>query len=71
MNMKNMGTVDKSIRIIVGLALIIWAVMGGPIWAWIGLLPLATAIMGWCPAYSLIGVSTQGKSEKTEASKDE
>lgn len=71
MNMKNMGTVDKSIRIIVGLALIIWAVMGAPIWAWIGLLPLATAIMGWCPAYSLIGVSTQGKSEETGASKDE
>jgi Protein of unknown function (DUF2892) len=33
-------------------------VMGGPVWAWIGVVPLATGLMGWCPAYPLLGMST-------------
>ncbi len=68
MNLKNIGLIDKGLRLIVGAALVAWAVMGGPIWAWIGMLPLATAVMGWCPAYSLIGVSTQGKDVDTDIS---
>lgn len=57
----NVGTIDKILRIIVGIALIAWAVMGGPVWAWIGVIPLATAIFGWCPAYALFGMDTCGK----------
>jgi hypothetical protein len=44
--------------VVVGLALLAWAVMGGPVWAWIGVLPLITGLMGWCPAYTLIGLNT-------------
>ncbi len=55
---KNVGGIDKILRIVVGIALIVWALAGGPVWAWIGLLPLATGLMGWCPAYKLIGVNT-------------
>ena len=55
---KNVGTIDRTLRIVAGLGLIAWALMGGPIWAWIGVVPLATAVVGWCPAYSLLGIKT-------------
>ena len=57
----NVGTIDRVIRIIAGLALIAWAAfLGGPAWAWIGVLPLATGLFRICPAYSLLGVNTCG-----------
>ncbi|MBN9508713.1 MAG: DUF2892 domain-containing protein [Alphaproteobacteria bacterium] len=55
---KNVGMVDRAIRTVVGLALIIWALSGGPVWAWIGVIPLLTAIFAVCPAYSILGVRT-------------
>lgn len=55
---KNVGGIDKIARIVVGIALIVWAIAGGPVWAWIGLLPLATGLLGWCPAYTLLGIKT-------------
>ncbi len=55
----NVGGVDRVIRIVVGLALIAWALIGGgPMWAWIGVVPLATALINFCPAYALLGMST-------------
>ena len=54
----NVGGIDKILRIVVGLALIAWAILGGPVWAWIGVVPLATGFMGWCPAYTLLGIKT-------------
>ncbi|APR04875.1 DUF2892 domain-containing protein [Thauera chlorobenzoica] len=54
----NVGGIDKIVRIVIGIALIAWALFGGPVWAWIGVLPLATGLMGWCPAYGLFGMST-------------
>ena len=54
----NVGGIDKILRIVVGLALIAWAILGGPVWAWIGVVPLATGFMGWCPAYTLLGINT-------------
>ena len=54
----NVGGIDKIIRILAGVALIAWALMGGPVWAWIGVVPLATGVMGWCPAYTLFGMNT-------------
>ncbi|MEW6133938.1 MAG: DUF2892 domain-containing protein [Pseudomonadota bacterium] len=56
----NVGNTDRIIRIVVGLALIAWAVMDGPVWAWIGVLPLATGAAGICPAYSILGMNTCG-----------
>ncbi len=56
----NVGSIDRIIRIVAGLALIAWALMGGPVWAWIGVLPLATGIFSICPAYSLLGMNTCG-----------
>ena len=54
----NVGGIDKIIRILAGVALIAWALMGGPVWAWIGVVPLATGLLGWCPAYTLFGMNT-------------
>ncbi|WJM95294.1 DUF2892 domain-containing protein [Pseudomonas defluvii] len=55
---KNVGGIDKIARIVIGIALIVWALAGGPVWAWIGVLPLATGLLGWCPAYTLLGIKT-------------
>ncbi len=58
---KNVGMIDRALRAIVGIALIYVAATGGSPWAWIGVVPLLTAMLGWCPPYSLLGIST-GKS---------
>ncbi len=54
----NVGGIDRVLRIVVGLALVGWALMGGPVWAWIGVVPLATGVVGFCPLYPLLGFST-------------
>ena len=56
----NVGNIDRIIRIVAGLALIAWALAGGPAWAWIGVLPLATGVFRFCPAYRLLGMNTCG-----------
>jgi len=55
----NVGSVDRVVRIVAGIALIGLAVAGtiGP-WGYIGVIPLLTGFMRVCPAYSLLGVST-------------
>lgn len=57
----NMGTLDRSVRIIVGL-LLIGLTLGGVIgpWGWIGVMPLATGLFRFCPAYSLFGINSCG-----------
>jgi len=55
----NVGTIDRALRIVVGLVLIGLS-LGGVIgaWGWIGLLPLATGIFRFCPVYTLLGIKT-------------
>ncbi|PPQ27735.1 YgaP family membrane protein [Rhodopila globiformis] len=55
---KNIGKTDRIVRAVVGVALILWALTGGPVWAWIGIVPLATAGISFCPAYKLLGMHT-------------
>lgn len=59
----NVGTIDRLARIVVGLALIAVAVgLFGPayqtVWGWLGIIPLATGVVSWCPAYAVLGIST-------------
>lgn len=55
----NVGGIDRILRIVVGLGLVAWAALfGGPVWAWIGVVPLATGAIGFCPVYPLLGLST-------------
>jgi hypothetical protein len=56
---KNEGGLDRGIRVLAGLALIALTLTGQiGAWGWIGALPLLTGLIGWCPAYSLIGLKT-------------
>ena len=55
---KNLGIIDRLVRALAGIGLIAWAILGGPLWAWIGVVPLATAVISFCPAYTLIGLRT-------------
>lgn len=55
----NVGGIDRILRGVIGIALILWAaVLGGPVWAYIGVVPLFTALIGWCPAYLPFGISS-------------
>lgn len=64
---KNIGNIDRAARIVGGLILIALVFVGPQTaWGWIGVIPLATALTGWCPAYSIFGIRTCPLSEKTE-----
>lgn len=55
----NVGGIDKILRIVVGAGLIGATAAGAlPVWGYIGIVPLATGLMGWCPAYTLFGMNT-------------
>lgn len=54
----NVGGIDRVLRIVAGTALIAWALLGGPVWAWIGVAPLLTGLINFCPAYTLLGINT-------------
>ncbi|MDO9013256.1 MAG: DUF2892 domain-containing protein [Polynucleobacter sp.] len=58
----NVGKADRTIRIIVGLALIGLAATGTiGMWGWIGVIPVLTGAFRFCPAYPLLGINTNGK----------
>ncbi len=57
----NVGGVDRILRIIVGIALIAVALFSQheyAVWGWVGVVPLATGIIRWCPAYLPLGIKT-------------
>ncbi len=55
----NVGSIDRVLRAGVGIALIGLTLTGTiGAWGWIGIVPLATAVVGFCPAYSLLGLNT-------------
>ena len=62
----NVGGMDRGARIVAGVALIVLAATGAVgAWGWIGVLPLATGIAGWCPAYLPFGLSTCRVAQKS------
>lgn len=54
----NVGATDKLIRIVVGILLIVWGIFGSKIWVIIGLIPLITGLIGYCPLYNVLGINT-------------
>ena len=63
----NVGGIDRILRILVGLALVAWALGAIPgiapsVWGFIGVVPLLTGIVGWCPPYALLGLDTCSRS---------
>ena len=66
----NIGNVDRVARIILGLLLLslVFLLSGGARWfGLIGLVPLVTAFVGWCPAYTLFGINTCARRGKVSA----
>jgi hypothetical protein len=56
---KNVGTVDRVLRVIAGILLIGLTLSGAiGLWGWIGLVPLLTGAFATCPAYSLLGLNS-------------
>jgi hypothetical protein len=61
---RNVGTIDRALRAIVGIILIALVFVGPKTaWGWLGLIPLGTAIIGYCPPYSLFGFNTAKKDQ--------
>ena len=59
MAFRNEGTIDRVLRVIAGAALVSLVFVGPETtWGWIGLVPLVTGLVGNCPVYSLLGIST-------------
>jgi membrane protein implicated in regulation of membrane protease activity len=56
---KNVGNIERILRIVAGLVLMGLAATGTVgLWGWIGIVPLATGLLGWCPPYAILGIST-------------
>ena len=57
--MKNVGMVDRVIRVLIGI-IGVSLVFFGPqtLWGWLGIVPLATGAMNFCPLYSILGINT-------------
>jgi len=54
----NVGGIDKTLRIVVGLAVIGAGFFFQSWWGLVGLVPLGTALIGWCPPYAIFGINT-------------
>lgn len=63
---KNVGGVDKTLRIIVGIAIIAYGVVAQSWLGVIGIIPLATGLIGWCPLYCPLKINTSCKKESCE-----
>ena len=56
---KNVGSLDRLVRVVVGIALIAMVFVGPQtVWGWIGVVPLVTAALSWCPLYTALGIKT-------------
>lgn len=62
---KNIHSVERIIRIVVGIALVSMAFVGpANLWFLLGIIPLMTGLVGWCPPYALLGINTCRLGEK-------
>ncbi len=54
----NVGATDKTIRVVLGVLFFIFGVFGSRLWIILGLIALITGLIGYCPLYRLLGIST-------------
>ena len=67
---RNVGTIDRAIRVILGLGLLSLAFIGPQsAWGYVGIVPLVTAFIGNCPAYSIFGISSCASDDGASATK--
>jgi hypothetical protein len=59
--LRNVGSADRAIRSVLGIVLVSMVFVGPQTpWGWLGLIPLGTALVGWCPLYAIFGISSYG-----------
>lgn len=64
---QNIGNIERVIRIVAGLGILSLVFVGPQTpWGWLGVVPLATGLLGWCPPYALLGINTACKTCKTK-----
>lgn len=61
---QNVGSVDRGIRALLGILILMLGIAYNSWLGLIGIIPLFTAMVGWCPAYSLLGISTKKPNTK-------
>ncbi|EAQ97341.1 YgaP family membrane protein [Congregibacter litoralis] len=55
----NIHPIERAVRVLGGAAIVSLAFIGPQTpWAWLGLIPVATGLSGWCPPYAMLGFST-------------
>lgn len=61
---QNIHNVERVVRVVAGLAIVSLVFIGPQTpWGWLGLVPIATGLSGWCPPYALLGISTCKKAD--------
>lgn len=61
---RNVGNIERMVRIVAGLAILSLTVIGPQsLWGLLGIVPLLTGLVGWCPPYALLGINTCCKKE--------
>lgn len=63
---KNVGSLDKTIRLIVGILIIVMGFVNESLLGAIGLIPILTALIGWCPLYTILKINTKCKNDTCE-----
>ncbi len=54
----NVGKYERVIRIVAGLVIMAWGVYAKNWWGAVGVVPLLTGLIGWCPPYAMFGINT-------------
>ena len=61
---QNVHNIERVVRVVIGAAIVSLVFIGpqSP-WGWLGLVPIATGLLGWCPPYAMLGISTCKKAD--------
>ncbi len=67
---RNIGKTERAVRVVVGLGILSLAFVGpASAWGYLGLAPIVTGLVGWCPPYTLLGIDTRTAREKAMVSR--
>lgn len=61
---QNVHNIERVVRVVIGAAIVSLVFIGpqSP-WGWLGLVPIATGLLGWCPPYAMLGINTCKKAD--------
>ena len=61
---QNVHNIERVVRVVIGAAIVSLVFIGpqSP-WGWLGLVPMATGLLGWCPPYAMLGINTCKKAD--------